>query len=1167
MSITKTLLVTSCLYLPVFAYAAPSCDAVFPGAIASNSLTGEFVIWNSGQIIDDPQPTELPFTSMNEWGPTTSCAETKKNGKGYNTFQCEISGAPALSAELPEFENPVSGSLNKSYTYPCYSEEIFTQHDYGNLTLNGSCVPTYKVSEVNSKYRFGDVKFDEGAHLILPPGDYFFNSLNMANGTITVDQSSGSGAVKIHVKNALTVNNDSKINADGSANNMILYVHGELPGNSFNMTSSAKVTSFLYVDSQANQGRVVLDNDAVFTGRMSVGNLTVRGNAIVEYSGDPTQVDFGDMCTTSSGMASCPAESDNISKVTINEFHVESNKNWIELYTNNTPDGINLKGWKIKAHGAKKGSQFEFELFNSDKYFEQGQYLVFTDGGNGYTSPPITHLFLKEEVDWHNNFQEILLVDDEGKLVHYLKYQQGEGNENEWDDCLTQSPQASTLIEPPGNKATACAIEDGEIDKLMWSSDCESTVGYTNNPEQIDHYEIIHPTTALSCIGAEVSVKTCLDASCTQIATEQASATLNKVISGTTSIINADAFTGSKTSNFTQAGEQAVSLNLSALSPNAGVICKDNSGNASNCEIQFSDSGLFVSQASGRSCADLSLNIQALKSDQSLNCAPAWQGNKSVNLSFSYASPANNPENTQASLNNTLYTAGVSQTTTLSFNSSAQASLAVNYADAGTISITASDPENILATGTGQLTLAPAEFALTASNTQHQIAATHFSYQLQAQCSDGSPTPNYQPDNVQLKLAREVPTGASYTGQEAVFSYNASGSSLSSAAIGSANFQAADNISFSSGRFEFTQAQINEVGRFQLTVQDADYLSSGLSVISNTLDLGLFIPDNLAVYQASDTLPSGFTDGRIQGQFEEVINSGINWYNYLGQNFSYQTVPKVQILAENALGETLYNYSPALNTANLAFDPGQLSASSAEGKTITVDFKNGTLTANNDGSYIYQLSPDDTLSYTKTAANSELLPFESDIRLTFNAEFFVDASLNQITNQQDKSISPDSASIRSGRLVTDNNFGPETDALTLPVYIQTYSASGWVTATDDSQTQLTSDAFTFGGSSHNSGDNWQNSYSLNTNKTTSLSAPLTSAADVESQNGYFIFNFNAPGAGNSGTLSNQIDLTQVPYLQHDWNADNTLDTQINSELIWGLYRGNDRVLYWREAVK
>ncbi|WAJ70068.1 DUF6701 domain-containing protein [Catenovulum adriaticum] len=1138
--------------------AAPFCSQVFSGAVASHDETGHLTMTNSiSRILNDPNYDQLPFNSI-----TLPNNESEyKNTCGANQV-CGISGNSNPTIELPTFQSQSRGgnvTINNNS-----SSKILSNQNYKEVTIDGTAAT---VQSANSIYKMKSlVVRNSNSKLKLPAGDYYIETLTLDGGAIEFDSSRGEGNVRLHVKNYILVrNSNSGININGSPNNVVIYVHAKKNSESYGvkLLAGAQVSAFLYVGNNSN-GNVKIENSiSKFTGRMAVRNLEII-DATVEYAGNPNQVDFGDACESSPPpVSTCPAIGSNTMKASINEFHIENKNSWIELYIKDTPTSINLKNWKIKAHGAKKGSQFEFTLFTSNKYFNQGDFLIFAENTNNsdFDEVASTFLFDKNEIDWHNNFQEILLLDAQGQLVHYLKYQQGNGNENEWEDCLTDAPNASTQIEPPGNKATACAIEDGSADASEWNSDCESTPGQSNSGETIDHYEIIHPATALSCKGADVTVKACLDSACSQLATEPSSATLNKSISNNLTAIDANAFTGSKAINFTQAGELTASLSLSALSPSAPVQCKLASGSLSNCQINFSDSALFVSSASATSCSSARLTVQALKSDQSLNCAPAWRGRKNVNLSFNYANPASNPHNTQVSINNLVLSAGIEKTKILTFDSTSTAKLSIDYADAGQISITASDPDNILQTSSGQLTLVPTKLVLSGSNTNAQQAATDFSYKLSAQCSDGQITPNYQPDNLQLKFSRNVPNGATYQGVEANLNY-ANNAQTSSAQTSAAVFSTANNLIFNNGEFVFNQAQINEAGQYQLAFQDTNYLNSGITISSNPIELGLFIPAKLSIYQASDVLPNGFTDTRVQGAFNETIGT----FSYLGQNFGYalNQTPTVMVLAENAKGETLYNYSPALNSANLAFAPANMSATSASGKLLTASFNNGLLSDNNDGSYSYQFSSDDSFSYTKTAANAEQVPFESDISLRFNSDFFVDQDYNQISNSQAKDIQPVAATIYAGRLTTSNNFGPETDTLNLPVYIEYYTAAGWMVANNDNQTQMDSSVFTFGGSGHNLGDNWQNSYSLNTNKTVNLLSPDTSSNQVSSTSGQFYFNFAAPGANNSGSLSSQIDLTSLPYLQYDWNGDNNLDTQISSELIWGLYRGSDKVIFWRE---
>jgi len=68
------------------------------------------------------------------------------------------------------------------------------------------------------------------------------------------------------------------------------------------------------------------------------------------------------------------------------------------------------------------------------------------------------------------------------------------------------------------------------------------------------------------------------------------------------------------------------------------------------------------------------------------------------------------------------------------------------------------------------------------------------------------------------------------------------------------------------------------------------------------------------------------------------------------------------------------------------------------------------------------------------------------------------------------------------------------------------------------------------------------------------------AADVANGESYTL-NAN----GSRGTLLYSLDLSTVaPYLQYDWSGTGTLSNP-SASATFGIYRGDDRFLYWREV--
>ncbi|EWH08755.1 hypothetical protein DS2_16014 [Catenovulum agarivorans DS-2] len=1359
----RLLLAFSCLILVNLQLQAATCDEVFPSAISSNYNQGQLTMNNTAHISNEPTPNQLPFKKAGQIV-SNSC------GAGVT---CDISGSSASSINMPNFQTSPSstyvgvhsslsvifGANNGSYNYQ-------NKYDYGNVGFSSEASGSF--SAANTSYRFKNFALSNNTELTIPPGDYYIENLSLSsNSKITLDTSKGSGSVRFHILKSLSIHNTASINLNGDPNHFVFFIHAQNTNTGLNLSSNAKLFGLVYVNAskQGNNvyGSTSMHNTAYLKGRLSTANLHMTSDAHVEFAGDPNQATLGDVCSQSVSYT-CPDLSSDSSLVTINEFHIENGNNWIELYVSeNASSAINLNNWQLQANGAGAPNQFSFELFSSNTTYQPGEYIVFAENINNpnLSHVPNSNLISKPDVDWHNNFQEILLLDTNNEFVHYLRYPPSGHNGNEWTDCESEYPASSTIIDAPGNNSTACALTDGSKASNQWDSSCgnstpgasnasptlvahyqfdtgsgqtavdsssysrDAILGNSNSTDsqdpnwmcentgyyldfnksanqrittasftppadgvitfwmkvdalptsrnrifgfndgfearwesgntiywdinktgsnnsikstitnddlgqwthiavsysasnntwavykngtqvasgsetltaqaadvftiggstwkagsqsfngaiddfrlysgsltgqqiadlaatapvdcvQVDHYEITHDSSALTCSTASVTVKACRNANC-DLYNQVTNATLTKTIGNSTSVIDANSFTGSKSVSLSQSSAATITLGLTNLSPSAPVTCNGNG----NCQLVFSDSGFVVSSANIESCTQGSITIQALKTDQSQNCAPAWTGSRTIQMLLNHV---NKQGNASMQVGNNNYSLGQTHSITTQFDNSAQATLDLTYADAGAVTVQISDPNSVLISNSNTVNFYPNQLVVSTSSATNNMAVnTDFNLEVSAQCSDTTVTPSYQPSQLQFDLVRAIPD-PNLGGEEANLFYSAAGQVTSQA-----GFTDSIATTFSNGAYSYNQSKIDEYGQYQLQARDVNYLGLG-NISSNTITLGTFIPAQLNIYAADEIYPNGFTDNRSQGQYQNVnlINT------YLGQSFSYASQPAVAVIGIDALGNALHNYTSALGTANLSADLAKITASTTDNSIIlTSNLNAGSLTDNADGSFTYQFAAADSFQHQKSAANQTTAPFDTSISLSFATGAFFDANNGLIASTADSFI-PSPANIVSARLLLSNNFGPETDNLTLPIAIESYNGSSWTTASTDNTTVLPSVIFTFGGQNHSNGQTWLNQYPISGGTNTSLLSPATNSNSITAQSGLLNFLFAAPGEGNQGTMTAQINLATYPYLQYDWDADVSLDSNITTELIWGIFRGNDRIINWRE---
>jgi len=198
---------------------------------------------------------------------------------------------------------------------------------------------------------------------------------------------------------------------------------------------------------------------------------------------------------------------------------------------------------------------------------------------------------------------------------------------------------------------------------------CGTIPGQSN----VDHYEIVHDGSGLTCQPENITIKACQDSSCTQLYNSTTSLTLNK--DGTN--IGSYTFTGNTTAVVSHNTPGTITLSLSNMNPTPqnGYKCLNTSTGSNSCEITFYDSGFVFDIKDTYSCKDQNVTISAVKKDdQTQTCIPAFQ-NKTlpINFTFTYLNPSSNPANTKPIIS-AASEAQLPSTVNLNFNNNGSAS-------------------------------------------------------------------------------------------------------------------------------------------------------------------------------------------------------------------------------------------------------------------------------------------------------------------------------------------------------------------------------------------------------------------------------------------------------------------------------------------------------------
>lgn len=682
----------------------------------------------------------------------------------------------------------------------------------------------------------------------------------------------------------------------------------------------------------------------------------------------------------------------------------------------------------------------------------------------------------------------------------------------------------------------------------------------------IDHYQIVHPEQALTCSAAEVTIRACADAACANLADVPSTVTLSP--SGWD---NGDTvtFTGSTTVQLRQPTASLVSIGLASTNPSASVVCNP------DCSIEFVNAGLEFFDVNNPSNTQLPIvtaeqdlgviGIRAVR-DNNGACGPLLSGQQTVNLTYDCISEPDAPYSSDtcqvpfAGIGlNANAQGSQSGALTLNFDNAGEARL-VNqqYADAGRLALSVSANVQGVSFGSGvaKLNSVPASLQVTESANDPQVAGDGFEFGIEALGQNGAVLPNYQAGQLQLAVQRTQPTGA---GNDGGFAY-ASGRVVNSRS--SLTFEDV-SATFSNGRYVYADAHYEEVGDIRVAARDLNYLSSTVS--SGNLDVGRFIPAYFDVSELN------------QGTLADTCSAS---FTYIGQDFGYEVgqEPSVQITAFNALGNITANYTG--NLWRLAPDINNLSYADSSGYAGSASVNQlGNL--NLTGTAVYDgVGSIDVLAsqfvYDKLATPAE--PFESQLDLTFSDAFFTDS--DGVCYQSSYPNGCESFTIsniqgtqqRYGRLAFVNSFGPESEVIMLPLNAEYFDAGDWRLNRDDSCTpiDLTQSNGDILVSDASTGEFEHNIISLlsPTSASGTLQSGLSDSSDFSLGPPV-----NASGEALRGTVTVGLSpATGAPwssYLNIDWNQDGTIDSNDSPIGIatFGILRGNDRTIHWRETFE
>jgi len=198
-----------------------------------------------------------------------------------------------------------------------------------------------------------------------------------------------------------------------------------------------------------------------------------------------------------------PSNSPYIEDVMINEVNVDSG--YIELFFNKDTD---VSGWKLKVNYRSGGSSgntvVECPAFPSGSNYTKDTFFITYNSSNGSLETYGSPKFDCNTVNFHQNQNEVVLYDDQDRLVHYVSAWNGGSGSGSKIWPYEDGDTGATIMDDDisGNYDNVCSLPDGDIGEPEWDVDsgCSGTPGFTNNGILVDDNKVECPTAAFDNI-------------------------------------------------------------------------------------------------------------------------------------------------------------------------------------------------------------------------------------------------------------------------------------------------------------------------------------------------------------------------------------------------------------------------------------------------------------------------------------------------------------------------------------------------------------------------------------------------------------------------------------------------------------------------------------------
>lgn len=698
---------------------------------------------------------------------------------------------------------------------------------------------------------------------------------------------------------------------------------------------------------------------------------------------------------------------------------------------------------------------------------------------------------------------------------------------------------------------------------------------------QIDHFEFDHSGQALTCNPETLIIRACANASCSQLFMDPVSTTLTPLkngsngwiadsqvsYSGNTATVN---FSGGTTklqlrNNLASAMTVGVSGSTPSTKPLSTTLCRAGSGALSDaaCTLSFADSGFLFNVLDTLANKPQQVVMTAVRKDNTSQlCVPSFQKQtKRITFWSDYNVPATNLFGSQIRIDKTAIatTAGAPTAMDLYFNELGETTLKdVSYPDAGQMRLNArhdgsGDTAGLVMTGSDLfvsrpvgLCITPAQGTCATGDASCPVfKKTGEAFQLNIKgvawqadddkdlCRDNLATPNFALANIALGSELVAPK----PGVEAV--------------VGTSRYDHSNQKG--SSNLNTVGQSVNEVGVFRMTATPpaAGYFNYTIPPAAS-VPVGRFIPVDFNL---------------VSGNIVPVCDA----FSYMGQPF----LAELNIQARNQFGETTQNYrgdfakgdaylSAANNKDGVSLSARLRSLGPLPWAAGEADFKGPTeFVRRSDG------QPDGPYR----ALSFGLYMKDNDGEQTLIASpDFNDGQPGSCSGAGCNARLIDEVPMEAyfGRVQAGTRQGVATAGLAVPLQLQYHEAGAWHAMNADQCTRLSLQdggiEFTDGSQSFDEGSG-DLALDGNTRIRLGLGPIAPGAMMARAKDGVISMQFAAPD--RAVRIPFRIDLGKQPESEQQpgrrplWLSD---PDSLDGMAIFGLGRGNDRIIYRREVM-